>query len=210
MRDSPQDSSSDNQIKTLAAIDTAQVWFTHNPNPIIHPPPPQKQGILPWVTSEDNQRALSLSKYGIKVTDIKKQRVYQRHPLHWIANITYYEDTYGKHMVVLRQSKPERATGDPQDLFIYECVQEVGSVYCLARGLRTLASGKYPHFWVYIHIHVSYQNLAFMLNFIGSEMVIIDDLLFVPHAESSQRHLSDFGSSIWSSFQQNETCAKLA
>ncbi len=91
----------------------------------IHPPPPQKQGILPWVTSEENQRALSLSKYGIKVTDIKKQRVYQRHPLHWISNITYYEDTYGKHMVVLRQSNPERATGDPQDLFIYECVEEV-------------------------------------------------------------------------------------
>jgi len=65
-----------------------------------------------------------LSKYGIKVTDVKKSRVLMRHPLHWIANITYYEDTYGKHMLVLRQGKQERSPGY-QDLFIYEATDEV-------------------------------------------------------------------------------------
>lgn len=85
----------------------------------------QKQGLLPWVASEENQRALVFSKYGIKVMDVKRQRVFLRHPLHLIDNITYYEDTYSKHMVVLRQSKRERASRDPQDLYIYECSQEV-------------------------------------------------------------------------------------
>ena len=57
--------------------------------------------------------------------DLKKQRVYMRHPLHWIANVTFYEDNYGKHMIVLRQCKPERPPPAHEDLFIYECDSEV-------------------------------------------------------------------------------------
>lgn len=85
----------------------------------------QRQGRLPWVTSDSDVRVLSLSKYGIKVMDVKKQRVHARHPLHHIANITYYEDTYSKHMIALRQGKPGR--GDQNELFVYECNDEVST-----------------------------------------------------------------------------------
>lgn len=84
---------------------------------------------MPWVTTDEDQRSLSLSKYGIKVTDVKRQRVYARHPLHWIANITYYEDTYGKHMLALRQCK--QGAGSHQELYMYECVDEVSILYKL-------------------------------------------------------------------------------
>lgn len=58
--------------------------------------------------------------------DDKKQRVFGRHPLHYIANITYYEDTYGKHMVALRLAKPHEHQGtDNNELVIYECSDEV-------------------------------------------------------------------------------------
>ena len=86
----------------------------------------QRQGRVPWVTSPDDLRILSLSKYGIKVTDDKKQRVYSRHPLHSIANITYYEDTYGKHMVVLRTGQPNPAKNALNELCVYQCNDEVG------------------------------------------------------------------------------------
>ena len=91
----------------------------------------QRQGRLPWVTSELDERALSLSKYGVKVMDDKKQRVFARHPLHYIANITYYEDTYGKHMVALRLAQPPQLQPQPgaanNELVIYECTDEVSS-----------------------------------------------------------------------------------
>ena len=58
--------------------------------------------------------------------DDKKQRVYGRHPLHHIANITYYEDTYGKHMIALRLARPGGRQGaDNNELIIYECTDEV-------------------------------------------------------------------------------------
>ena len=82
----------------------------------------QRQGRLPWVTSDQDQRILSLSKYGIKVTDENRQRVYARHALHFIINITYYEDTYCKHMIAIRVGRPNVATFD---LYVYECTNEV-------------------------------------------------------------------------------------
>ena len=96
---------SDNQSDTLEEVEKAQ-----------------RQGRLPWVTTEDQQRVLSVSKYGVKVMDVKHQRVYGRHPLHAIANIIYYEDTYGKHMVALRVIRPEEMVCD---LHIFECKDEV-------------------------------------------------------------------------------------
>ena len=67
---------------------------------------------MPWVTGTDDVRVLSLSKYGIK----------------GIANITYYEDTYGKHMVVLRMGQPLPEKGTLNELFVYECDSEVRMV----------------------------------------------------------------------------------
>lgn len=54
--------------------------------------------------------------------DVKKQRVYSRHALHCIANVTYYEDTYSKHMLAVRIGKPNV---EHYDLYIYECRDEV-------------------------------------------------------------------------------------
>ena len=86
----------------------------------------QKQGRLPWVTSESDQRVFSISKYGIKVTDSKKQRVYTRHSLHHIVNITYYEDTYGKHMLAVRVVAGGQREGETQqELYVYQCEDEV-------------------------------------------------------------------------------------
>ena len=63
--------------------------------------------------------------------DDKKQRVFARHPLHYIANITYYEDTYSKHMVALRlaqlQGQPQAAGSN--ELVIYECTDEVSIIH---------------------------------------------------------------------------------
>ena len=77
---------------------------------------------MPWVTSDQDQRILSLSKYGIKVTDEKRQRVFARHALHFIVNIMYYEDMYCKHMIAIKVGRPDVATFD---LYIYECMDEV-------------------------------------------------------------------------------------
>ncbi len=66
----------------------------------------------------------SVSKYGIKVTDSQRQRVFARHPLHRIVNITYYEDTYKKHMLAVRVSGAEDGQ---QELHIYESESEVRS-----------------------------------------------------------------------------------
>ena len=66
--------------------------------------------------------------------DDKKQQVFSRHPLHCIANITYYEDTYGKHMLALRLAKPHEQQGtDNNELVIYECTDEV-SIYVYMQG----------------------------------------------------------------------------
>ena len=69
-----------------------------------------------------------ISKYGIKVTDVKKQRVFTRHALHYIINITYYEDTYSKHMLAVRvmvSSKNKQLQPQQQELYIYEAENEV-------------------------------------------------------------------------------------
>ena len=80
----------------------------------------QKQGRLPWVTSDLDQRVFSISKYGVKVMDTQKQRVFSRHSLHRIVNITYFEDTYGKHMLAIRV-----AGKSEQELHVYEAENEV-------------------------------------------------------------------------------------
>ena len=96
----------------------------------------QRQGRLPWVTSDQDQRILSLSKYGIKVTDENRQRVYARHALHFIINITYYEDTYSKHMIAIRVGRPNVATFD---LYVYECTNEVSGCHHVHRLLPQLS-----------------------------------------------------------------------
>ena len=77
------------------------------------------------MTAEKDQRVLQISKYGIKVTDTKKQRVHSRHALHFIANIIYYEDTYGKPMLAVKVGRPDANTFD---LHIYECSDEVSGM----------------------------------------------------------------------------------
>lgn len=96
----------------------------------------QRQGRLPWVTSEQDQRVLSISKYGIKVTDVKRQRVYCRHALHAIANITYYEDTYGKHMIAVKLGRPGVSEFD---LYMYQCAEEVGHTYLISSQRKLFA-----------------------------------------------------------------------
>ena len=64
----------------------------------------------------------SISKYGIKVTDTTSHRVHARLPLHHVVNITYYLDTYGRHMLAVRVG---RKVGEQQTLYIYESEDEV-------------------------------------------------------------------------------------
>ena len=55
--------------------------------------------------------------------DVRKQRIFARHALHYIINITYYEDTYGKHMLAV---KVATATDKHRhELYIYEAKDEV-------------------------------------------------------------------------------------
>ena len=46
--------------------------------------------------------------------------MFSRHPLHRIVNITYFEDTYCKHMLAIRV-----AGKSEQELHIYEAENEV-------------------------------------------------------------------------------------
>ena len=36
----------------------------------------QRQGKIPWLSQEDSDRIILISKYGLKVTDIRKQVIY--------------------------------------------------------------------------------------------------------------------------------------
>ena len=57
-------------------------------------------------------------------------RFHSRHPLHRIANITYYEDTYSKHMIVFRMGQPQPSQASHNELYVYECSNEVyGNIY---------------------------------------------------------------------------------
>ena len=105
----------------------------------------QRQGRLPWVTSEQDQQVISISKYGMKVTDKKRQRVYGRHALHNIANITYYEDTYGKHTIAVKLGRPGSSNFD---FYIYQCMDEVGQHVIYTSGNYSRLSGS--HFKIYV------------------------------------------------------------
>ncbi|XP_019861836.1 PREDICTED: uncharacterized protein LOC109590351 [Amphimedon queenslandica] len=92
----------------------------------------QRQGIMPWVHQKGSQRILVISKYGIKVTDTKRQRVYVRHTLHKIITVVHFIDMRGHSLlaVKLNHTNDEEDGRDEEesigsfDLFVYECESE--------------------------------------------------------------------------------------
>jgi hypothetical protein len=58
----------------------------------------------------------------MKVTDVQKQQVHMRHPLHHIAGIIFYEDGFGRNMLAFKIGEPRN---EKYDVYIYECESEV-------------------------------------------------------------------------------------
>lgn len=82
----------------------------------------QRQGRLPWTTAAEDERCVVISRYGMKVTDVQKQQVHMRHPLHHIAGIIFYEDGFGRNMLAFKIGEPRN---EKYDVYIYECESEV-------------------------------------------------------------------------------------
>jgi hypothetical protein len=81
----------------------------------------QRQGRLPWTTAAEDERCVVISRYGMKVTDVQKQQVHMRHPLHHIAGIIFYEDGFGRNMLAFKIGEPRN---EKYDVYIYECESE--------------------------------------------------------------------------------------
>lgn len=77
----------------------------------------QRTGNIAWRATEDARRLMVLTKYGVKVTDMKCQEVFLRLPMHKICSaIRFIEDT-GEHCVALE------ADDGNQGLFSYYVFQ---------------------------------------------------------------------------------------
>ncbi|XP_065833683.1 integrin beta-1-binding protein 1-like [Oscarella lobularis] len=81
----------------------------------------QRQGKLPWMSSDEDERVVSISRYGMKVMDCFSKQVHMRHPLHRIASIIFYEDGFGKNMLAFKIGAAEE---EIYDCYIYECESE--------------------------------------------------------------------------------------
>eukprot|EP00118_Oscarella_pearsei_P025777 m.308756 g.308756 ORF g.308756 m.308756 type:complete len:232 (+) comp44686_c0_seq1:46-741(+) len=81
----------------------------------------QRQGKLPWTSSDEDERIVSISRYGMKVMDCFSKQVHMRHPLHRIASIIFYEDGFGKDMLAFKIGGCDE---EAYDCYIYECESE--------------------------------------------------------------------------------------
>ncbi|ELU04706.1 hypothetical protein CAPTEDRAFT_198158 [Capitella teleta] len=94
----------------------------------------QLDGKLNMIQKDEEKRMMSVSKYGIKVTDTQKLEVFQRHPLHTVAQIVYYEDSFFKNNIALKIGSVGRnvfdcyvfqCQGEDQAQSICQCVKDV-------------------------------------------------------------------------------------
>jgi hypothetical protein len=77
----------------------------------------QDEGVLPWTSQSECDRLLVLNKYGIKVTDTFKQRVYKRHPLQDISSIMHYVTPSRESLLIVKMID----TTTTSNVFVYEC-----------------------------------------------------------------------------------------
>eukprot|EP00047_Mylnosiga_fluctuans_P004323 m.233857 g.233857 ORF g.233857 m.233857 type:complete len:156 (-) comp12580_c0_seq1:93-560(-) len=81
----------------------------------------KRMGIVAWQTSEEDSVKLLVSKYGLKVTDMRKQEVFARIPLHKVGSVLHYAEEANQHLVVVE-------TGDTETMeykyYIYKAASE--------------------------------------------------------------------------------------
>lgn len=61
----------------------------------------RRTGNIAWRASDDSKRLLTLSKYGIKVTDLRNQEVFLRIPMQDLCSVTHYVEDDNQHVVSL-------------------------------------------------------------------------------------------------------------
>ena len=82
----------------------------------------QLDGRLPLIPKEDCLVLISVSKYGIKVTDVERREVIQRHPLHTVVQIVHYTDSFMKNNIALKIGQVGRKVFD---CYVFQCASEV-------------------------------------------------------------------------------------
>ncbi|KAK2157184.1 hypothetical protein LSH36_196g05036 [Paralvinella palmiformis] len=70
---------------------------------------------------DDDLVTLLISKHGVKVMDAVKKEVLQRHPLHTVAQIVYYNDSFFKSNLALKIGSVGRPV---YDCYVFQCCDE--------------------------------------------------------------------------------------
>eukprot|EP00055_Hartaetosiga_balthica_P015557 m.92622 g.92622 ORF g.92622 m.92622 type:complete len:176 (+) comp8896_c4_seq1:48-575(+) len=89
-------------------------------------------GIIAKQTSEQDAVQISLTRYGLKVTDVNEREVFHRIPLHCIRDVTYYLDERNKNIVVVGCTK----TGQEVITYYVYVADNEATASSLCDGLR--------------------------------------------------------------------------
>ncbi|XP_041359329.1 integrin beta-1-binding protein 1-like isoform X2 [Gigantopelta aegis] len=81
----------------------------------------QIEGKLPFAAGEDDRVMINVSRHGIKVLDTGGQEVYQRHPLHTIAQLIHYNDGFSKQNIVVKIGQVGKTV---YQCYIFQCHSE--------------------------------------------------------------------------------------
>lgn len=81
----------------------------------------QLEGRLPIFPNKDEVVKMTISKHGIKMVDFQKKTVLQRHPLHAVAQIVYYTDSFNRSNLALKIGQLGRSV---YDCHLFQCQSE--------------------------------------------------------------------------------------
>ncbi|XP_071118640.1 integrin beta-1-binding protein 1-like [Haliotis cracherodii] len=91
----------------------------------------QIEGKLPLSVTEEDKVAITVSRHGIKVMDTSRQEVFQRHPLHTIAQLIHYNDGFGKQNIALKIGQVGKIINQCYQCYIYQChTEEEANAIC--------------------------------------------------------------------------------
>ncbi|KAI0209557.1 hypothetical protein LSAT2_005809 [Lamellibrachia satsuma] len=91
----------------------------------------QLEGKVQLVPNPESRATVSVSKHGIKIVD-KQNHVLQRHPLHTLAQIVYYVDSFFKSNLALKIGQVGRSV---YDCYVFQCDSE-DQANCICQSLK--------------------------------------------------------------------------
>lgn len=81
----------------------------------------QLEGRLPIFPKKEGAVKVNVSRHGIKVIDFQTKAILQRHPLHAVAQIVYYTDSFAKSNLALKIGQVGRSVFD---CHVFQCQTE--------------------------------------------------------------------------------------